>query len=155
MGNERKICTECGGKMRKKIINRTFKTNGKEIIIKGIEAYVCDECGEEEFTLEEARMIERVLGAFRDKHDNQSILNLDETAELLRVSNQTVYNMIRDGRIKAYKAGREWRFLASDIQSYMNENRSTAGLLAAKGGKISKNDMNIIMQELKKRKKDE
>lgn len=47
------------------------------------------------------------------------ILNLNETADYPRVSKQTVYNMIKDGRIKAYKVGREWRILRSDIVAYL------------------------------------
>ena len=47
------------------------------------------------------------------------ILNLNETADYLRVSKQTVYNMIKDGRIKAYKVGREWKILRSDIVVYL------------------------------------
>lgn len=46
------------------------------------------------------------------------ILNLNETADYLRVSKQTIYNMIKDGRIKAYKVGREWKILRSDIVAY-------------------------------------
>ena len=47
------------------------------------------------------------------------ILNLNETADYLRVSKQTVYNMIKDGRIKVYKVGREWKILRSDIVAYL------------------------------------
>lgn len=47
------------------------------------------------------------------------ILNLNETADYLRVSKQTVYNMIKDGRIKAYKVGREWKILRSDVVAYL------------------------------------
>lgn len=47
------------------------------------------------------------------------ILKLNETADYLRVSKQTVYNMIKDGRIKAYKVGREWKILRSDIVAYL------------------------------------
>lgn len=47
------------------------------------------------------------------------ILNLNETADYLRISKQTVYNMIKDGRIKAYKVGREWKILRSDIVAYL------------------------------------
>lgn len=47
------------------------------------------------------------------------ILNLNETADYLRVSKQTVYNMIKNGRIKAYKVGREWKILRSDIVAYL------------------------------------
>lgn len=47
------------------------------------------------------------------------VLTLEETAQYLRVSNQTVYNMLREGRIRGTKVGREWRFLRSDIVAYL------------------------------------
>ena len=80
-------------------------------------------------------------------------INLDETADYLRVSNQTVYNMIKDGRIKAYKVGREWKFLRADIMAYL-ESASSDRLLsmAAQGGGTDKDDMETILHELEKRK---
>lgn len=49
----------------------------------------------------------------------KSMWDIDDVAEYLDVSNQTVYNMIRDKRIKAYKVGREWRFHPSDIENHI------------------------------------
>lgn len=49
----------------------------------------------------------------------KSMWSLDDAAGYLGVSNQTVYNMIRDGRIKAYKVGREWRFHPSEIEAHI------------------------------------
>ena len=46
-------------------------------------------------------MIDKIIRVMNDK-PAVGILNLEETADYLRVSNQTVYNMIKDGRIKAY-----------------------------------------------------
>lgn len=65
------------------------------------------------------------------------ILTLKETAEYLRVSGQTVYNMIRDGRIKAYKVGREWKFFRSDIMAYL-ESTSNNRLLSTKDEEANK-----------------
>lgn len=149
----KKICTECGGDMLFRKISSTFCVNGKKITIDGIDAYVCEDCEEEVYTSEEARMIERVIDAIQNGvQQSVAILNLSETAELLRVSNQTVYNMIKSGRIKAYKIGREWKFLKSDIMAYMNSTISK-DLIAAKGGETSLNDLEIIMNEIGKRKK--
>ena len=95
-------------------------------------------------------MVERIVQAI-SKIDVPKIdvLNLEETARYLRVSNQTVYNMIRDGRIKARKVGREWRFLWSDIAAYMNESTNQDFMaMAAKGGSISKNDLAAIQAAL-------
>lgn len=149
-----KICTECGGKMLPQTMSKTFQVHGKEIEIKGIAGYRCEECGEDAFALEEIRMIDRLIHAIDDK-PMVDILNLEETAEYLRVSNQTIYNMIRDGRIKAYKVGREWRFLRADIMAYLDSSSSASLLsMAAKGGNIDKHDLDLINEEVTKRKSD-
>lgn len=147
-----KICSECGGQMLPHTMSRTFQVKGKEIEIKGLEGYQCKDCGEEVFTAKEIRMIDKLIRAIDDR-PALDILNLDETAEYLRVSNQTVYNMIRAGKIKAYKVGREWRFLRADIMAYLNSSSNESVLsMAAKGGSIDKHDLDIISKEIVKRK---
>jgi excisionase family DNA binding protein len=54
----------------------------------------------------------------------KSMWSLEEVARYLGVTHQTVYNMIRDGRIKAYKVGREWRFHPSDIEAHIKEGQN-------------------------------
>ena len=49
----------------------------------------------------------------------KSMWDIDDVAKYLEVSNQTVYNMIRDKRIRAYKVGREWRFHPADIERHV------------------------------------
>ncbi len=143
-------CYLCGSTME--ITNSSTVINflGKQIEIKGIETYRCNCCGEEVYTSQEAKMVERIIQAISNIEVPQiDVLNLEETAKYLRVSNQTIYNMIRDGRIKAYKVGREWRFLRSDILAYMNGSSSQEVLaMAAKGGDISKNDLNAIQSAI-------
>ena len=61
--------------------------------------------------------------------------------------------MIRDGRIRAYKVGREWRFLRADIMAYLDSTANESVLsMAAKGGSIDKHDLDIINKEIAKRK---
>ena len=149
-GKDARACYVCGGMMELTTSSTTINLLGKEIEIKGIETYRCAECGEEAYTSQEAKMVERIVQAI-SKIDVPKIdvLNLEETARYLRVSNQTVYNMIRDGRIKARKVGREWRFLWSDIAAYMNESTNQDFMaMAAKGGSISKNDIAAIQAAL-------
>lgn len=146
------ICTECGEKMLPQIISTVFQVGGKEIEIKGIEGFRCEKCGEEAFAAEDAQMIDRLIRAIEGK-PAMDILNLEETAECLRVSNQTIYNMIKDGRIKAYKIGREWRFLRADIMAYFDSTSNESLLsMAAKGGSVDKHDLDIISDEVAKRK---
>ena len=61
--------------------------------------------------------------------------------------------MIKDGRIKAYKVGREWKFLRADIMAYL-ESASSDRLLsmAAKGGGTDKDDMETPARLIQKKK---
>ncbi|HAX73685.1 MAG TPA: hypothetical protein DCY20_09210 [Firmicutes bacterium] len=79
----------------------------------------------------DAKMIQKLnetIDTFQDESKKPStissvkateVLNLSEVANLLRVSHQTVYNMIRDGRLKGHKVGREWRFMKNEIEQYI------------------------------------
>lgn len=151
-----KICHECGERMRLSTVDRAFSLHGKEILIKGIEVYHCDSCGEDIYSDNEVRMIENLMYIYDEKPNTSvDVLNLEETAQYLRVSNQTVYNMIKSGRINAYKIGREWRFLRGDIIAYMNSMSNNNGIaLAAKGGKAEREDLEIIASEIQKRKQE-
>lgn len=149
-GKDTRTCFACGGAMELSTSSATFRFQGKEIELKGLETYICQNCGERIYTAQEAQMIEKLMIALNKiEVPNIDVLNLEETARYLRVSNQTVYNMIRDGRIKAYKVGREWRFLRTDILTYMNESSNQDYLaMAAKGGSISSNDLAAIKAAL-------
>jgi excisionase family DNA binding protein len=43
-----------------------------------------------------------------------------EVARVLRVSAITVARAIRDGKLKAYRVGGQWRILGSDLSRYIN-----------------------------------
>lgn len=146
-------CPICGGEMAYKTsISRTFHYKGKEVELKNLTGYECEECKEVIYSGEEAQIIESLMHALEGSAENANVdvLNLEETADFLRVSNQTVYNMIRDGRIKAHKVGREWRFFRSDIAAYVN--RTSNWAMAAKGGSMDKSDLQTIQAEIDKRK---
>ncbi len=99
-----------------------------ELSIKGVKAFVCDKCGAISLQAEEVKMMEAVSRGFAERPANErpDYLNVEETADLLRVSTQTVYNMIRDGRLKGTKFGREWRFLRKNIESLIHPEEATA-----------------------------
>jgi excisionase family DNA binding protein len=69
-------------------------------------------------------------------------------ADLLRVSNQTVYNMIKDGRLHALKIGREWRFMRKDIESVLSFSNDFQAAARNFNGEISQNDKQIILRHL-------
>lgn len=82
-----KVCEHCHGKMLPQTVSRPFRSSGKEIEIKGIQVYRCESCGNEAYEAKEIQMIDRVIRAMNDK-TAVDILNLDETADYLRASNQ-------------------------------------------------------------------
>lgn len=82
-----KVCEHCHGKMLPQTTSRTFRSNGKEIEIKGIQGYRCESCGNEVYEAKEIRMTDKIIRAMNDK-TAVDILNLDEAADYLRAGNQ-------------------------------------------------------------------
>lgn len=123
MSEGKRICFICNTPMENKIISIKSSWGDYEIIIKGVKAYVCPNCGEKVFSPDDTEMIQEItekLSEIKTKSIKKGdILNLTDVADLLSVSNQTVYNMIKDGRLKAYKIGREWRFIRKDIEGLL------------------------------------
>ena len=52
------------------------------------------------------------------------IMTVQEVAELLRVSERTVYDWATNGQIPCGKLGTTWRFKRADIESWIDENLS-------------------------------
>ena len=46
-------------------------------------------------------------------------MTVDEVSKLLRVSRQTIYNMIRAGKIPHFRVGNKVRFNRADIEAMM------------------------------------
>lgn len=137
-------CFACGGHMTQKTTEIESVWGDYKLNLSGITAFVCDSCGEKMVSVEEAKMIQRVTAALSEASIKPDILNLSEVARFLRISKQTVYNMIRDGRIKAHKAGREWRFLAGDIYELTSSDSAESFQIAARNGKIDADDLKTI-----------
>lgn len=115
-------CYICDHDMEKKVTAINTGWGDYKLTVNGISAYVCPECGEMVLESKDADMLQKLSRSLEEVQidEKPDILNLTEVADLLRVSNQTIYNMIKDGRIKAIKFGREWRFNRKDIDAYMN-----------------------------------
>jgi excisionase family DNA binding protein len=50
-----------------------------------------------------------------------SVLTLEEVAEFLQVHPSTVYRLLKNRRIPAFKIGSDWRFNQESIQSWIKE----------------------------------
>lgn len=99
-----------------------------ELAIKGVRAFVCEECGVISLRVEDVKMMEDISRGFAERPEDErpDYLNVEETADLLRVSTQTVYNMIKSGRLKGTKFGREWRFLRKNLESLIQPDQAIA-----------------------------
>ena len=47
------------------------------------------------------------------------ILTVEETAEALRVGYNALYELLNEGKVKAYKNGRVWRIPKDSIKKYI------------------------------------
>lgn len=54
-------------------------------------------------------------------------LTVSEVARFMRVSNMTVYRMIRSGELKAIKVGSRYRLRESDVLEYLDDHYVHAG----------------------------
>ncbi len=121
--NEKIKCHVCGGNMDKVEEDVLTGWGDYEVTVRGIKGYACALCGERLYSAKDVRVMQELSKSFSDFKERPEYLNVTEVADLLRVSNQTVYNMIRDKRISAYKIGREWRFNRRDIEDSLRNQK--------------------------------
>jgi excisionase family DNA binding protein len=48
-----------------------------------------------------------------------AIMTVDEVAEFLRIHKTTVYRLLKESRIPAFKVGSDWRFNREEIDRWM------------------------------------
>ena len=105
-------------------------------------------------------MIQELVRGYADSSivEKPEVLTVDEVSDLLKVSPQTIYNMVKDGRLPASKVGREWRFNRIEIEkvlkpqeiSIVDERNSISQKgtvemsIAARGNFISQNDVDLM-----------
>ncbi len=144
-------CFFCESEMRP--ITTSLKTGwgDYEIEIKGVKALRCTNCAHEVYDPEETRMIQNISAGFAEsKMDPKpDILDVNEVSDLLKVTNQTIYNMIKDGRLPAFKVGKEWRFSKEKVLECLGAESGTHRL-AARGPNISNKDQELIEEMFKK-----
>lgn len=59
--------------------------------------------------------------------DLEASLTVQEVAKLLRMSRQTIYNLIREGAIPHFRIGNKVRFNRADIDALMQAKTVTTG----------------------------
>jgi excisionase family DNA binding protein len=51
--------------------------------------------------------------------ENDSILTVEEAAKMIKVSTKTIRDWLRSGQLRGLKAGKQWRILRQDLESFM------------------------------------
>jgi len=145
-------CYVCDGEMSKvqKDVETTWK--GKTVVFKGLSVYVCHSCGEEAYEPDDVKAMQYFIEGAIKQDNYPEIMNVEEVADFFRVSNQTIYNMLREGKLPAVKVGREWRFSREKIKAMVNQTEQLeqpAGIAARDDGLgLSKEDADIIARHL-------
>lgn len=146
-------CYICDGEMSKvqKDVETTWK--GKTVVFKGLSVYACQSCGEEAYEPDDVKAMQYFIEGTIKQNDYPEIMNVEEVADFFRVSNQTIYNMLRAGKLPAVKVGREWRFHREKIKAMVNQTEQVeqpVKIAARDGGMgLSKKDTDAIARHLK------
>ena len=54
---------------------------------------------------------------------NAPILKTKDVAEKLQIHTHTVWKLVKDGKLKAYKYGKGFRFFNEDVQAYIQSTK--------------------------------
>ena len=145
-------CVFCGKEMAHITTSFQSRWGDYEITINGLEAYQCGQCQRLVFEPEVARLIQNISAGFSEMSPSErpDTINVSDVADLLSVSNQTVYNMIKDGRLKATKIGREWRFSRQQIEDILVAREEPAPFFLAARSKegLSEHDQAVLNKHI-------
>ncbi len=61
------------------------------------------------------------------KPEETKLYTLQEVADVLRVSRQTIYNYVTAKRLKATKLAKEYRVTEEDLQDFIKNGRNAQG----------------------------
>lgn len=60
-------------------------------------------------------------GKFINMSQQEEILTTREVMQYLKITRPTVFKLIKEGKLKASKVGRDYRFLKSEIDRFLME----------------------------------
>lgn len=51
---------------------------------------------------------------------------IEDIVKMLKLTRRTIYNYIKDGKLKAFKVGREWRVTETALLEFLNGGQDNA-----------------------------
>src|SRR5258708_37822140 len=67
------------------------------------------------------RIEEMTVASRRSQYVGDRLLTVGEVAALMRVSNMTVYRLIKSGSLAAIRVGKNYRIRESDVNRYLSD----------------------------------
>jgi excisionase family DNA binding protein len=64
--------------------------------------------------------------------DPFQLYTIEETTQILKVTQRTVYNFISNGQLKAVKIGKYWRIKHTDLQDFIDRGSSNQAMTFAR-----------------------
>jgi len=55
------------------------------------------------------------------KQPKSEIMTAEETCRYLKITQRTLYRYLRNRQIPAFKLGKEWRFVRSDLEQWIHD----------------------------------
>ena len=52
--------------------------------------------------------------------DKMKVYTIEELVEVLQVTRRTIYNYLKDGRLKAVKMGKYWRVTEKQLEEFLS-----------------------------------
>jgi excisionase family DNA binding protein len=52
--------------------------------------------------------------------NGKKVMTVKEVSDFLRIPLSTIYDLVKSGKLRGAKFGRQWRFLEEDILSYFS-----------------------------------
>lgn len=149
-------CPICKGELKSAMTDVDSNWKGKTITFRNIKVDVCEKCNMKFYDSNDVEIMHSLIACSQNEINDNDQMNLDEVADLFRVSGQTIYNMLKDGRLKAKKVGREWRFNRREIEALLSEVETASLPLAARlndgNDNISEHDKNVLLKLIRERK---
>lgn len=62
---------------------------------------------------------------------NSALMNIEQAAEYLQVSRETLYKYVRSSRVPAMKIGRHWRFSQTELSTWVHDRSAQTPVSAA------------------------
>ena len=60
------------------------------------------------------------------KEPKSELMTAEETCRYLKITQRTLYRYLQSHRIPAFKLGKEWRFVRSDLEQWIRERTRSA-----------------------------